>query len=319
MPTNVQNNAGTFTRLITFTNSFAINDFGSDRAPRVISLVKDSFAPATPTTIVGGDQALLGRPMLPILTYDVTLKPNPIGGANGPIPVPRGVRLIEASTLPDLTGFNPHVTTPVTDMVYAQQQDDPAMPNLIQQTWQPAQPFSFQRTQQQISATSVVTTDKLLVDPVQFRPTGAETGLLRRFERMVFEITYVDPKRAGTATLNDDVPPVIEDIIITPIAAQSLGPAATQRLQLKVTVKDNSGPLGLRVDALYTTDGTHWKQAFFTQSGNTFTTIVQPPPLGTDVVAIFQASDRAGNVVVETRKGLLSSEFTAVFLPAIRR
>jgi hypothetical protein len=254
---------------------------------------------------------------LPLLTYDVTLRPNPSGAGSG-IPQPRGVRLIEATTLPDLTGFNPHVTTPVTDMVYAKQQDDPAMPNLLQQAWHPAQPFSFQRTVQQISATSVVTADKLLVDPVQFRPTSAETGLLRRFERMVFEITYVDPKRAGPATLNDDVPPVIEDISITPIAARSLMPAATQ-LQLKVTVRDNGGPAGLEVGALYTTNGTRWREIIFTQSGNTFTAIIQPPPLGTDVVAIFQASDRAGNTVVETRKGVLSSEFVAVLLPTIRR
>ena len=221
--------------------------------------------------------------------------------------------------MPDLTGFNPHVTTPVTDMVYAQQQDDPAMPNLLQQTWLPEQPFSYQRAVQQISTTAVLTTDKLLVDPVQFRPTSAETGVLRRFERMVFEVTYVDPRRAGAATLNDDVPPVIEDISVTPIVARSLAPAATQQLQLKVTVRDNGGPAGLQVGALYTTNGTRWRQVSFSQSGNTFTAVIQPPPLGTDVIAIFQATDRAGNTAIETRKGQLSSEFIAIALPTIRR
>jgi hypothetical protein len=195
------------------------------------------------------------------------------------------------------------------------------MPNLLHQTWQPEQPFSFQRTLQQISSTSVITADKLLVDPVQFRATSAETGLLRRFERMVFEITYVDPRRAplfDPSLLNDDVPPVIEDISVTPVAARNIGPAA-QQLQLKVTVRDNAGSAGLRVGAIYTLDGTRWKQVIFTQSGNTFTTTIQQPPLGADVVAVFQASDRAGNTVVETRKGALSSEFIALFLPTIRR
>ena len=45
-------------------------------------------------------------------------------GGTGGIPEPRGVRLLSATELPELSGFNPHVTTITTDTTFAQQQDD---------------------------------------------------------------------------------------------------------------------------------------------------------------------------------------------------
>ena len=315
-PTNQQNNNGVITRVITFTNNFVINDFGLDHTPRVFSQVQDSFVPGPPQFLNGDDQSLLGRPVLPILSYDVTLKPN--GGA-GRIPEPRGVRLLSATTLPDLGSFNPHVTMPITDQVYPQQKDDPSMPLAIQGAWQPEQPFSFQRTAQHISATAVVTADKLLVNPAQFRPTSIETGLLRRFGQMVFEISYLDPSRANLNILQDDVPPVIEDVTITATAAQSVRVASTQMIHINVTILDNNTLNGMVVTAIYTTDGSHWDDVTFTQNGSIFSADVQTQPLGPDVVAIIQARDRAGNVVVETHKGILSSEFTSLFLPFVYR
>ena len=43
----------------------------------------------------GIDQMAIGRAVLPTLSYDITLKQNPIGSD---IPQPRGVRLVSAIT-----------------------------------------------------------------------------------------------------------------------------------------------------------------------------------------------------------------------------
>ncbi len=81
IPGSLQTNTGTFTRLITFTNSFKSETIDDERQPRVISRVEDSFVPGTPFTLLGADMPLLGRPTLPNLTYDITLKANRAGSA----------------------------------------------------------------------------------------------------------------------------------------------------------------------------------------------------------------------------------------------
>ncbi len=152
--------------------------------------------------------------------------------------------------LPDIAGYNPHVTTPVTDMVYAAQQDDPQMPALLQEAWQPEQPFTFQRSQQRGSAA-----DKLLVSPVQFRPSDTEAGALRRFGQMVFEVSYVDPRRASLALQTDTVPPLIGNVVIAPViqqAATGAAPAADQTLRITARVRDTGGSGISSVTALYT-------------------------------------------------------------------
>ncbi|MEP7190041.1 MAG: hypothetical protein ABI901_12690, partial [Roseiflexaceae bacterium] len=98
-----------FTRRIKITNSFS-----NDNVPQVSSQVVDSFR-NNPVSITSEDQMAQGRPVLPALTYDITLLPRPPGST---IAIPRGVRLLRATSLPDLANYNPHVTTPVTDQVY---------------------------------------------------------------------------------------------------------------------------------------------------------------------------------------------------------
>ena len=129
----------------------------------------------------------IGRPVLPTLSYDITLKQNPSGTGTG-IPQPRGVRLLSAITLSDISDFNPSVTNVISDQI-APKPNDPALRAIEQ--WLPDQPYTFQRT-----GFDTTPADKLVVTPVQFRAVDTTKGWLRRFGQMVFEVTYADPRRA---------------------------------------------------------------------------------------------------------------------------
>jgi hypothetical protein len=325
IPAGLQNNGGTFTRLITFTNSFAFDDVGGERRPRAISRVDDSYVPGLPFTLTSDDQPLLGRPMLPILTYDITLRANLAGLGAPRIPQPRGIRLVRAETLPDLANINPHVTTPVTDMVYLQQQDDPVMPPLLQGAWQPEQPFAIQRTEQRISTTEVITADKLLVSPVQFRPSGAETGQLRRFGQMVFEVSYADPRQASSTLLDDGTPPLIGNVAIVPVAQQAIAgasPAASQPLRITARVRDTGGSGVSGVHAVFTSNGRHWQNVTLLETSpgsSIYAATVQTTMFGNGIFAIVDARDKSGNMALYTAKGALSAAFNEFYLPLIRR
>ena len=148
-----------------------------------------------------------GQPVLPLLTYDITLQDTGLsGGAGSGIPEPRGVRLLSAKTLPEISGFNPHITTITTDTTFIQQQDDPDL--TVQDQWLPDQPYTFLRT-----PPSSQYTDKLLINPAQFSATSARSGRLRRFTQLVFEVSYLDPNSAKSNDLDDTTPPEISDVI----------------------------------------------------------------------------------------------------------
>src|SRR6185436_965085 len=105
-----------------------------------------------------------GRPVLPALTYDITLRSNPTCAGRCDIPQPRGVQLKEATTLTDTDAFAPHITTTVTDPVRLAE-SDPDM--TAQGIWLPDLPYTFQRTAT-LSGTVPITTDMLLISPTQF-------------------------------------------------------------------------------------------------------------------------------------------------------
>ncbi len=56
-------------------------------------------------------------------------------------------------------------TTPVTDTVYPQQQDDP--PLEVRDAWLPDQPYAHQRTTH-VSGNETTIQDSLVVNPAQF-------------------------------------------------------------------------------------------------------------------------------------------------------
>jgi len=314
IPPAQQNNSGTFTRIVTFTNDFTLPAFKRGIVPRVTSVVQDSFVPGT-TNLVGEDQMAIGRPVLPSLTYDITLQENPNGSGSG-IPEPRGVRLLSAKTLPDLAGFNPHTTTPITDLVYPDQEDDPAM--AFRDEWLPDQPYAFQRTEQHAPGGDVIT-DTLTVTPAQFRASDDKTGHLRRFRQMVFEITYVDPRTAPPSVLGDETPPVINDVKVSlPGNATQAASLPAQFVQIGASVTDNSAG-GLEVSATYTIDGAAWRRTMLVPVGGGLFGATVPAPSGANnIFVIVEARDRGGNVVIDTAKGRLWS-YTFVSLPLVQR
>jgi len=312
IPLLQQDNKGTITRIITFTNSFKAEPFRFGQVPRVDSKVQDSFVPGV-TSLQSVDQMAIGRPVLPTLAYDITLEQNPVPPGAG-IPQPRGVRLLSAITLSDISDFNPSVTNVISDQ-NAPKTNDPALTTIKQ--WLPDQPYTFLRT-----GLDSTPADKLAVTPVQFRAVDAGKGWLRRFGQMVFEITYVDPRRASASQLADITPPLISNIVISSLAAtQSLGTAALRTVGVSATVSDTGGSSGpLEVTALYTIDGVRWKSATLTKgSGNSYQGTFQTQLDRPDVVAIIQARDSAGNVTVQALKGTLSNAFSVVNLPVIQR
>ena len=312
VPPAQQNNGGTITRIITFTNTFKAEPFSLGLVPRVGSLVQDSFAPAAPTLLQSVDQMAIGRAVLPTLSYDITLRQNPSGTGTG-IPQPRGVRLISAVTLSDISDFNPRVTSVISDQ-NAPKLSDPALTTIEQ--WLPEQPYTFQRT-----GFDTTPADKLVVTPVQFRAVDTSKGWLRRFGQMVFEITYADPRRAPANVLGDTTPPLVSNITIAKFVARSFGTAAVHSVGVSATVSDTGGSTGaIDVTAFFTIDGVRWKSAVLTKgSGNTYQGTFQTQLDRPDVVAIIQARDSAGNVSVQSLKGTLSDAFSVVNLPAMMR
>jgi hypothetical protein len=307
-----------FTRIVTFTNRFEPDPPAAEQVPQVYSIVEDSFRPGETTLVTSESQMAIGRPVLPSLSYDITLLPSEPGA---PPPAPKGVRLLRATALPDLSNYNPHVTTPVTDNVYPQQQNDPAME--IQGAWLPYEPYSTQRTEN-LSATEVVTRDILIANPAQFRASNSETGELRRFGQMVFEISYLDPAHAPAALKTDDIPPLISDIRISlgTAALQAIGPASLSA-QISARVSDSSGS-GLdtnAVTATYSTDGEHWGHVVLNPMPNSeefFNTTVSGLTDGRKLFVIIEARDKAGNTTTDTSKGNLSA-LTVLYLPIVRR
>src|SRR5262249_35192983 len=148
-----------------------------DQVVRAVGQLHDELRPTTTVTLTSEDQTPLGRPVVPLLTYDLTLQADR-AMASGPIPVPRGVRLLSAQTLVDVDGFDPHITSAVSDVLGL----PPIEPELTDRgIWSPEVPFASQRTAEDVPGVGVQLTDRLLVYPAQFNASNAQTGRLRRF------------------------------------------------------------------------------------------------------------------------------------------
>jgi hypothetical protein len=301
--------SGVFTRLITVTNSFApLNASGLVGMTK--TTVQDNFN--NTTLLTGTQQTAIGRPVLPLLTYDITLKANPDplkpGSANG-IPIPRGVRLKSATILPDLANFDPHITTMITDQINLQPVLDPSI--RIRGAWLPPLPYTFQRTAY-LSTTQVITTDKLLVIPAQFTPTSDRNGRLRRFTQMVFEVTYMDPRSAPAAVRAAASSPVFDDARAMPLIV-----SGGLKVRLSASARDTGGRGLQRVSATYTIDGAHWQRIsliFNATTGRYEATVALLQ--GGNIYAFIEALDNAGNATIETGKGTLFA-LNQIFLPPI--
>ena len=192
--------------------------------------------------------------------------------------------------------------------------NDPLLRTIDQ--WLPDQPYAAQRT-----GFDTTLADKLVLTPVQFRAIDTTKGWLRRFGQMVFEVTYIDPRRASAPMLGDTTPPLISNITITSASAHSIGTAAIHTVGVSTTVIDSGGSDGaINVTALFTIDGVRWISAVLNKgSGNIYQGDIETQLGRPDVVAIIQARDSAGNVTVQSLKGTLSDAFAVVNLPTILR
>ena len=288
---NLQDANGVFTRLVTVTNSFTVTTLASgDSIPRATGLISDSFRPgATLEPLHSVDQMAQARPVLPLLTYDLTLRVND-GRSESEQPIPRGVRLLSAETLGDVP-FQPHVTATISDQTTLER---PGRSQLAYHNqWTPDRPYIYQLAAEQLSATQTITAAQLLITPTQFKATGALSGKLRQFRQMVFEVTYVNPRRAPPAILAKRSNPVFGRVRITS-AVQRGGKTG---VRFVATLDRLTNETHQMVSVTYTTDGVTWQRASLERSRDSryiFTLPVRPR----EISAFFEVLDKAGNVTV---------------------
>jgi hypothetical protein len=279
---------GLFTRTITLDTSFITDTLPSgDQVLRATSQVRDEFLPTQVMTLTSEDQTPLGRPVLPLLTYDITLQADR-AKASGDIPVPRGVRLLSVETLETVDGFDPHITSAVSDVLGVAPQEPPLTePGL----WSPGVPFASQRTSEKVPGVGVQLTDRLLVYPAQFNASDDRTGRLRRFSRMVFEISYLDPAIASQELENLRQRPYVA---LTGMDIREL--EGDDTVLLSAALSDLSGRGIDQVTALYTTDGATWQLTNLAPQPEPGRWQAELPSLGHDGFAFLMASDNAGHV-----------------------
>jgi len=317
LPSALEIQDGLFTRVITLTNTFTQGqaDVNGSMSLGVTSKLLDNFA-SQPVSLTGLDQMAPGRPILPVLTYDITLQPNPLGKNQAP-PEPRGVRFRSAKALPTLPNFNPQVTSALTQQVYLQQ--DPLL--LFQGAWLPDLPFSFQRTTTMSGETKLIR-DTLLVSPAQFKALNNQTGLLRRFSQLVLEIIYLDPLTAAPEALPRRSRPGSAKSGSRRQSAALLQAAPAQLsnpVLLSRAVVDKSG-LGIReVSVTYTVDDLNWQRIPLNDLGENLYQAEVVVPTGQQLSAFFEVMDNAGNVAVNPPKGTLQNGSLLVMLPLIVR
>ena len=310
-PAALQNNAGTFTRVVTITSSFTYRDLpNGEQVPQTVSTVQDSLKPGQ-TTINSTNQMASGLPVLPSVTYDLSIGSNP-ALAGAAVPLPRGVELL-AATSSEQSGFRPHVTTPITEEVYSGLASGPGL--AYTGLWLPDLPYGLQRLTNAVPGGSQVS-DRLVLIPAQFQADTGSVGRLRSFEQIVLQITYVDPARASAALLDTSASPQIDDVAINRVAS---GAQLSQIGTLTVSGRFTNQPSADLISSIvYTVDGREWKRALLTKgSGDSYSSSLNAPAAGGNISAIIQARNPAGYVTAYTEKGRLSG-FRILYLPIMR-
>ncbi len=250
--------APTFTRVVTLTTTFSELITASGSVPRALTQINDNLRPGVTTSVVGVDQSAVGRAVLPTLSYDITVQPT-----TGPQRAQaRSVRVRQAYTVDDLTDFNPHVTTIITDTTVGVS-GEPQMS--VTDQWLPLNPFIVQRTVTRVGATDQAS-DTLLVNPAQFRATSTGTGTLRRYRQLVLEITYADPNVMDAATLADTLPPVLVGPTVTL--------EGTHNLRISTRASDPDGTLAPTLRTTYTLDGITWKEVELVLNQGVYSAVV---------------------------------------------
>ena len=310
VPANEQGQA-LITRIITLTNSFRPSLPGNP--PELISSIEDSFLPGT-QTLRGVNQTQLGLPVMPTLSYDITLDSTTNPALGSGIPIPRGVQLRSVSS-ERLDGYDPHVTTIITEEILPEQQDDTALSAEILSEWFPEQPYTYQRIKTE-NESGIQISDMLMVTPAQFNPSSVELGELRRFKRMVFQVTYLDPRNAGTAIIQDDIGPIVDDITI---GSEDRGMLLSIEAHDVGAAGQGAGEGIAEIVVLSSFDETTWQRHVLKYNSTTqhyegylTNTSIQAVP-----TLIIHLSDRAGNSSVHSLKG--DMQFYVISMPLVGR
>lgn len=329
IPTDVVNglpsNQGIFTRLITLTNTFSQATTSSGAIPTVTASVEDSFRPGVQTIITGTARMAPGRPVLPTLAYDITLRSNPAQPGTA-IPEPRGVRMRQATTLTEVVGYDPLVTTIFTET--ERSQADTLMANSLWQEWLPDVPYTFQRTEV-VSDGAKVAHDQLIVTPAQFSASSAQVGTLRRFTQMVLEVSYLDPETSAPAAADcTNCTPALSNLATLKcyLIPKTRCPMPLAMLQgneenylIGATVVSQPSLTIREVSATYSTDGIHWQRAILLPAGNNrYQGTASAPANSTRIDIYYEAIDSAGDAVMRSDRTNFK-RLSDIYLPLVMR
>ena len=296
-------NTGLITRRIQIDSVITNTAVGSGFVPEVTATISDSYRAANDiVTLRGISQTGVGRPVLPVLTYDITTQPTDNDDENtSKIPQPRGFRLISITS--DTIPFKPHVTNIVTEETYLDHINGTEMPTALRDSWLPEQPFNIERVVKNVDGRRQLN-DLLILSPTQLRATDGRTGELRRISQLVIEIIYIDPRTAPAATRNDDLPPLVTDPRVALLT--SAGPMQLQavggkmiRISARVT-DDKSGVASVRARAVSGSGA--WQPVTMTCTNGLCSGTTTASGLGRFSV-IIEAEDAAGNIATETARG----------------
>jgi hypothetical protein len=315
--------AGLFTRIITVTSSFSDESGPNGRIPKASATVQDSLLDSftqnsVPFIVTSTPQGSWGSPALPVLTIDMGV-PGVLVRSEDNLPQLRGVRLLRAVALPDIAGYDPQVTTPITDTASKTAGRPTEDPLSLRNLWAPDVFYGVQRTKFDFGeATDVLSdtvSDLLVVHPAQFRAISRTTGELRRFQELIFEVTYLDPSTAGALKDDRTLPAISDeqiDVTTVSVARQLIGEGAgTVRFRARIT--DTSGIREAR--AFYTLDGLNWTSVRLTPvaAGSDLFTASEAVQLrGKGIFAYFDAIDEAGNSTVRVQDQTLRLSYLPI-------
>jgi hypothetical protein len=222
--------------------------------------------------IAGQVQAGPGRPVQPLTSQVVPIKTGQTA---------HGAVLVAAVT-DRTTGFNPLVSRPVTDTKLSE-------PAFAAPAWFPSKPWSVNRLAEQ---------EQLVVVPAQFRG-DQDTGILRRFTELTFEVYYAD-----TANVDFSAP------VVWQVGSQSYGEVG----DFWVATQDTSGIQ--RVVMAYSRNGVNWQVQDFRASPSIDDRWeTRMSILGDPFIYFVQVVDGAGNVTVSSNKGLFFTPPRNIYLP----
>jgi hypothetical protein len=275
------------------------------------------------------DNNQVGAPSLPAFAYDIS--------ASSSISPTELLQVKDVVFLGgvygELENFNPQITQVLTET------DTPVVSTTLEPDfaagagiWYPDKFFSYSSVgegEQQ--------RDQLLAAAAQFRAdSSGETGLLRPYEKMVFQVIYDDPGQTSeeaVAARQDNQPPLIRSVQIEfrhPVGQSAL--AQANRARVVVTAFDqgpdvdgvgaNQGVDIADVSAVFIRDGVVWELATFQQPDPSRPVYTTTLPVSTGSVrVIVRVTDRAGNSSYYTAKGTFTPPLdkNLLRLPMLRR